>query len=100
MIIRCFLLWIVLASYASADQYQLKERRENESYALLFAAVTVIKDNAVVFNGMTDKLGRIDISVPNGSYKAEIQDSRGVKRSVNIQVEGTSSIKVVDVPAP
>jgi hypothetical protein len=100
MIIRIFILWITFVSYTYADQYQLKERRANESYDLSFAAVTVNQNNAVVFNGRTDKLGRIAISLPNGTYTADIQDFHGVRRSVNITVDGTPTIKVVDVPVP
>src|SRR6266516_7671355 len=100
MIIRPFILWIVLVSYTYADEYQIKEQRVNGKYDLPFAAVIVKQNNAVVFNGRTDKLGRISISLPTGPYRAEIQDFDKVWRSVNITVDGTSTIKVVDVPVP
>jgi len=98
MIIRLFALWIVLVSYTYADQFQLKAQRNNRSYVLELVPVTVKQGNTVVFQGRTDKLGRFDISVANGPYTLETQDYEQGHGSVNITVDGASTIKVVEVP--
>jgi hypothetical protein len=97
MIIRFFVLWIVLVSYTYADQFQLKGQRNDQSYLLELAPVTVKQGDTVVFQGRTDKLGRIAIPVGNGTYTLQAQDYQA-NGSVTITIDGAATIKVVAVP--
>jgi hypothetical protein len=89
----------LIAIAARADQFQLKEPETAGGYDVSYAKVSITGDHG--FSGRTDKFGRITIDgLGNGTYPAEVIDSRGLKKSAKFDIDNLGSqskLKIVYV---
>ena len=87
------LSFITCSVLADQFQLQLKQPEATDGFDVSYAKVDMPG-----FSGRTDKLGRIAITgLSNGTYTAEIQDSRGHKNSVSVQILGDQKLRVLQV---
>ena len=82
------------AGIASADQFRVREKKGNETFDMPYAKVRI--SSAPGFEGWTDKYGRITVSLPNGSYTAEVCRA-GTTNHVNLAIDGQNTLKTVHV---
>ena len=81
---------------AHADKFQFRQRSNGDTYYTSYATVRVRRGNAILFNGRTDKYGRITISLPSGQYDVEVGSSRGLA-TLHLTLDGQIQLKTVDL---
>lgn len=91
----CLLAMIGLAAdTALADQFRIREKKDREGYDLPYAKVRVLKGKEPIFEGRTDKYGRITVKLSKGSYIAEVTNGSTTK-SVAITIDDQDALKTV-----
>jgi len=92
-IIPFALLAVLLPSPSQADplQFTLGPRAAFAAYATVRV---VDANNSEKFSGVADRLGRIAVTLPPGTYRA-IVTSRGTSFSSDIQIIGAGSLKTI-----
>lgn len=83
-----------LVSLAQADQFVLKLARGDDAVVLSLATVRVTRDATVVFEGRTDRLGRITVNLPPGQFQAAVIWG-GRNLVVLLTVNGQPQLKTV-----
>jgi|SRR6516164_1492189 len=79
---------------AHADQFQITTT--SDSFDVSYLKVELKHDGSSVFTGMTDKIGRITVDgLTSGRYQAELQDSKGNRKSVTFEISGDRQLKTV-----
>jgi len=93
IILTTFLL-IIIVNIAYADQFQIKYRSESDVFYVAYSAVRIINENEVIFEGFTDKYGRITINLPHEEYDGEVF-YREQWRSISLNIDGSEYLKVI-----
>jgi len=87
-----FLMLTIGLCAASADVFQFKIRFGGGLSDLAYAVVTVPSNPD--FRGRTDKLGRIMLKLPNGTYDVKLVEDRKEYKAT-VKVGGDKTLKVV-----
>lgn len=95
IILTIFLL-IIIVNIAYADQFQIKYRSESDEFYVAYSSVRIIDENEVIFEGYTDKYGRITINLPHREYDGEVF-YREQCRSISLNIDGSEYLKVIYV---
>jgi len=79
-----------------ADQFRLKETKGGDTADVSYATVKIKGSGSTVFEGRTDKYGRITIDLPKGNYQAEV--TVGAKRTgAELKIDGDKALKKISV---
>ena|SRR2546429_5510038 len=85
----------VLGLALQRDLFQLVQRTGAETFYVGYSPVTVRDaQGRTVFEGSTDKYGRIRIDLPKGSYRAEVL-YRDQRWTLTLTAEGTHQLKTL-----
>lgn len=95
IILTIFLL-IIIVNIAYADQFQIKYRSESDKFYVAYSSVRIIHENEMIFEGYTDKYGRITINLPHREYDGEVF-YREQWRSISLNIDGSEYLKVIYV---
>jgi len=80
------------------DPFQLVQRSGAETFYVGYSPVTVLDSNGhTVFQGSTDKYGRIRIDLPKGSYRADVM-YRDQRWTLTLKVDGSQQLKTLTLP--
>jgi len=88
------LLLIIIAIFAYADYFQIIIKSDNDMIYVAYAAVKVIDGDKVVFEGYTDKYGRIIINLPHREYEGKVL-YRKQWRKIRLNIDGSENLKVI-----
>jgi 5-hydroxyisourate hydrolase-like protein (transthyretin family) len=93
------LLLMAAAAAAPADEFQMKIRKDKDSYNAAYATVVITQNGTTLFNGQTDRVGRITISLPNGDYYAQVVagKSDGAFQPTKLTIDGSTPLKLTYV---
>lgn len=82
---------------SNADQFRFKDRiGKDDTLDVSYASVKALRGGTVLFQGKTDKYGRIVINLPNGKYTTEVTVGKE-KKIVEIQIDGKQNSKTAFV---
>jgi len=82
---------------SKADQFRFKERKgQDDTLDVSYASVKALRGGTVLFQGKTDKYGRIVINLPNGKYITEVTVGKE-KKIVEVQIDGKQNSKIAFV---
>jgi hypothetical protein len=82
---------------SNADQFRFKERKgKDDTLDVSYASVKALRSGTVLFQGKTDKYGRIVINLPNGRYITEVTVGKE-KKIVEVQIDGKQNSKIAFV---
>ncbi len=92
ILIGLFLL--LLAGAASADRLEILYRdADGDTFRVAYASVTVRDSGGkIVFEGSTDKYGRIELDIRNGRYDATVV-YRQKDWSLSLSIDGSNAVK-------
>ena len=79
-----------------ADQFHFTRTTSAGTADMAYAAVKIVAGKKTLFEGKTDKYGRITIGLPNGEYEAAI--ARGDdKNKAKLIIDGKKELKEVNI---
>lgn len=93
-IILLALLLVLIVNFAHADYFQIVFKSNGDQIKVAYAEVKVIDGNDVVFEGYTDKYGRIVINLPHKEYEGQVF-FRKKWRKIKFKIDGSDNLKVI-----
>lgn len=93
-IILLALLLVLIVNFVHADYFQIVFKSNGDRINVAYAEVKVIDGNDVVFEGYTDKYGRIVINLPNKEYEGQVF-FRKQWREIRLKIDGSENLKVI-----
>lgn len=97
---KYILLLLLLVSStlpAWADNFQITYAQGKARYSAGYTSVKVFNtQNRLVFNGATDRYGRIIITLPIGSYRVEVSLKSGTVRR-NVVINNSRVFRNIDL---
>ncbi len=93
-IILLSLLLVLIVNFVHADYFQIVFRSNDVRVNVAYAEIKVFDGDKVVFEGYTDKYGRIVINLPQGEYEGQVF-FRKKWRKITLTIDGSENLKVV-----
>jgi len=93
IILFAFLL-VSIVNFVHADYFQIVFRSNGDRINVVYAEVKVISGDKVVFEGYTDKYGRVVINLPHKEYEGQVF-FRKQWRKIRIIIDGSDNLKVI-----
>ena len=84
----------VFLSRARADQLQIKQAMNGMVASASYARVEIRKGDAKVFEGRTDKYGRLTVALPQGDYQATVTAGSTTQKA-EVRITGEKGLKQV-----
>lgn len=93
-IIKIVLLLMFVVNVAYADKFQIKYRSGDDWFYVAYSSVKIVDEERTIFEGFTDKYGRITINLPNKNYNGEVFYRREWRR-IRLNIDGSEKLKVI-----
>jgi len=93
-IIKIALLLMFIVNVAYADKFQIKYRSGDDWFYVAYSSVRIVEVDSTIFEGFTDKYGRITINLPHREYNGEVFYRREWRR-VRLNIDGSNRLKVI-----
>lgn len=93
-IILFSLLLVLIVNFVHADYFQIVFRRNGDRVNVAYAEIKVFDEDKVLFEGYTDKYGRIAINLQHKEYEGQIF-FRKKWRKIRFKIDGSENLKVI-----
>lgn len=93
-IIKIVLLLMFIVNVAYADKFQIKYRSGDDWFYVAYSSVRIDDGERTIFEGFTDKYGRITINLPHREYNGEVFYRREWRR-IRLNIDGSERLKVI-----